>query len=95
MILSVLFKMHFEVYLVKSDYTILWLAPEQAETPLSDTKNPAPGFTAASIYHTALSCWAPLTDNERRQRVQLQAKHSAFYRPKHVARGADSLNWIS
>lgn len=56
MILSVLFKMHFEVYLVKSDYTILWLAPEQAETPLSDTKNPAPGFTAASIYHTALSC---------------------------------------
>lgn len=53
---------------------------------ISQTRTPPPGFHSSSVYHMALSSWAPLSDNERRQPVQLQAKHSAFYRPKHVSR---------
>lgn len=52
---------------------------------IRQTRTPPPGFHSSSVYHMALSSWAPLTDNERRQPVQLQAKHSAFYRPKHVS----------
>lgn len=67
-----------------------WLA---GQAPLSgrwdpiirQTRTPPPGFHSSSVYHMALSSWAPLTDNERRQPVQLQAKHSTFYRPKHVS----------
>lgn len=52
---------------------------------IRQTRTPPPGFHSSSVYHMALSSWAPLTDNERRQPVQLQAKHSTFYRPKHVS----------
>lgn len=52
---------------------------------IRQTRTPPPGFHSSSVYHMDLSSWAPLTDNERRQPVQLQAKHSAFYRPKHVS----------
>lgn len=48
-------------------------------------ETPPPGFRSSTVYHMALSSWAPLSDNERRQAVQLQAEHSAFYRPKHVS----------
>lgn len=52
---------------------------------IRQTRTPPPGFHSSSVYHMALSSWAPLTDNERRQPVKLQAKHSTFYRPKHVS----------
>lgn len=52
---------------------------------IRQTRTPPPGFHSSTVYHMALSSWAPLTDNERRQPVQLQAKHSTFYRPKHVS----------
>lgn len=48
-------------------------------------ETPPPGFRSSTVYHMALSSWAPLSDNERRQAAQLQAEHSAFYRPKHVS----------
>lgn len=69
-----------------------WIGwPGQAPLPgrwdpiIRRTRTPPPGFHSSSVYHMALSSWAPLTDNERRQPVQLQAKHSTFYRPKHVS----------
>lgn len=67
-----------------------WLAgqaplPGRWDPIIRQTRTPPPGFHSSTVYHMALSSWAPLTDNERRQPVQLQAKHSAFYRPKHVS----------
>lgn len=67
-----------------------WLAgqaplPGRWDPIIRQTRTPPPGFHSSAVYHMALSSWAPLTDNERRQPVQLQAKHSAFYRPKHVS----------
>lgn len=67
-----------------------WLAgqaplPGRWDPIIRQTRTPPPGFHSSSVYHMALSSWAPLTDNERRQPVQLQAKHSTFYRPKHVS----------
>lgn len=67
-----------------------WLAgqaplPGRWDPIIRQTRTPPPGFHSSTVYHMALSSWAPLTDNERRQPVQLQAKHSTFYRPKHVS----------
>lgn len=59
--------------------------PGKWDPIISWTRTPPPGFHSCSVYRMALSSWAPLTDNERRQPMQLQAKHSAFYRPKHVS----------
>lgn len=59
--------------------------PGRWDPIIRQTRTPPPGFHSSSVYHMALSSWAPLTDNERRQPVQLQAKHSTFYRPKHVS----------
>lgn len=59
--------------------------PGRWDPIIRQTRTPPPGFHSPSVYHMALSSWAPLTDNERRQPVQLQAKHSTFYRPKHVS----------
>lgn len=59
--------------------------PGRWDPIIRQTRTPPPGFHSSTVYHMALSSWAPLTDNERRQPVQLQAKHSTFYRPKHVS----------
>lgn len=59
--------------------------PGRWDPIIRQTRTPPPGFHSSTVYHMALSSWAPLTDNERRQPAQLQAKHSTFYRPKHVS----------
>lgn len=59
--------------------------PGRWDPIIRQTRTPPPGFHSSTVYHMALSSWAPLTHNERRQPVQLQEKHSAFYRPKHVS----------
>lgn len=59
--------------------------PGRWDPIIRQMRTPPPGFHSSTVYHMALSSWAPLTHNERRQPVQLQAKHSTFYRPKHVS----------
>lgn len=71
--------------------------PRQTRSIIRQMRTPPPGFHSSSVYHMALSSWAPLTDNERRQPVRLQAEHSAFYRLKHVSGVADCVYsiWVS
>ncbi|KAF5904676.1 ABC transporter G family member 49 [Clarias magur] len=71
---------------ISCTHTALYAASRHGRDPIiRRMRTPPPGFHSSSVHHARLSSWAPLTDNRRRQPVQLQAKLSTFYRPKHVS----------